>query len=69
MTQAISAARLNLLRRIVQQPGVPREQLLATPGVGPADLDYLASLELIQERESGRVRATHRGETVVRRSL
>ena len=69
MTQTISAGRLALLQLIVKHPGVPKERLLAIKGVGEADLSYLTTLELIQEREPGRYRATYRGETVVRRGL
>jgi hypothetical protein len=69
MTQTISAGRLALLRLIVKHPGVAKEKLLAIKGIGEADLTYLISLELIQEREAGCYRATHRGETVVRRGL
>ncbi len=69
MTLAISAVRLSLLKLIAKHPGVPREKLLAIKGIGPADLDYLSSLDLIQEREAGCFRATHRGETVVKRGL
>ena len=69
MTQAISAGRLALLRLILAHPGVPKEKLLAIKGVGQGDLDYLTSLDLITTREADRYRATHRGETVVRRGL
>lgn len=69
MTQAITPGRLALLQLIVKHPGVPREKLLAIKGIGAADLAYLVDLELITEREPDRFRATHRGETVVRRGL
>ncbi len=69
MTLAISALRLNLLRIIAKHPGVPQAKLLAIRGVTQADLDYLTALELIQAREAGAFRATHRGETVVKRGL
>jgi hypothetical protein len=69
MTQTISAGRLALLQLIVKHPGVPKAKLLAIKGVGEADLAYLSSLDLIQEREEGRFRATHLGETVVKRGL
>lgn len=69
MTLAISAVRLALLKLIAKHPGVPREKLFAIKGVGEADLAYLSSLDLIQEREVGRYRATHLGETVVKRGL
>ncbi len=69
MTLPISPGRLALLQLIVKHPGVPKERLLAIKGIGEADLAYLAGLDLIQEREVGRYRATHLGETVVRRGL
>lgn len=69
MTTPISPGRLALLQLIVKHPGVPKARLLAIKGVGEADLAYLAGLDLIQEREEGRYRATHLGETVVRRGL
>lgn len=69
MTVAISPGRLALLRLIAKYPGIAKEKLFAIKGIGEADLTYLQSLELIQEREPGRFRATHLGETVVRRGL
>jgi uncharacterized protein (UPF0218 family) len=69
VTLPISAVRLALLKLIAKHPGVPREKLFAIKGIGEADLAYLASLDLIQEREVGCFRATHLGETVVRRGL
>jgi hypothetical protein len=69
MTEPITAGRLALLQLIVKHPGVTREKLFAIKGIGAADLAYLSDLELIQEREPGRYRATHRGEVVVRRGL
>ena len=69
MTVPISPGRLALLQLIAKYPGVMREKVLAIKGIGDADLAYLLSLELIQEREPGRYRATHRGETLVRRGL
>jgi hypothetical protein len=69
MTQPISPGRLGLLQLIAKYPGIAKEKLLAIKGIGEADLAYLTSLELIQEREPGRYRATHRGETLVRRGL
>ncbi len=69
MIQAISPGRLALLQLVVKHPGVARDRPLAIKGVGPADLAYLLHLELIQMRESGRYRPTHRGETLVRRGL
>jgi hypothetical protein len=69
MTQSISPGRLALLQLIAKYPGVAIEKLLSIKGVSETDLDYLTSLELIQMREPGRYRATHRGETVVRRGI
>jgi L-alanine-DL-glutamate epimerase-like enolase superfamily enzyme len=69
MTLPISAVRLALLQLIAKHPGVPREKLLTIKGISEADLAYLSSLDLIQEREAGRYRATHRGDTVVKRGL
>ena len=69
MTEVISAGRLALLKLIAKHPGVPKEKLLAIPGVGEADLDYLVSLDLVRQRESGRFHATHLGEKLVRRGL
>lgn len=69
MTQAITPGRLALLQLVVKYPGIARAKLLAIKGVGPADLAYLLDLELMQEREPGCYRATHRGETLVRRGL
>lgn len=69
MIQSISAGRLALLKLIVKHPGLSQDKLLAIPGVGPADLDYLASLDLVRQREPGRFHATHLGEKLVRRGL
>ncbi len=69
MTQTISPGRLALLQLIAKYPGVTKEKLLAIKGVSEVDLDYLISLELIQPREPGRYRSTHRGDMVVRRGL
>ncbi len=69
MTLPISAVRLALLQLIAKHPGVPREKLLTIKGISEADLAYLSSLDLIQEREAGRYRATHRGDMVVKRGL
>ena len=69
MTLPISAVRLSLLKLIAKHPGVPKEKLLTIKGITDADLSYLSSLDLIQEREAGKYRATHLGETVVKRGL
>ncbi len=69
MTQPISAGRLALLQLIAKHPGVPKEKLLTIKGVTEADLTYLQGLDLIREREAGQYRATHLGETVIKRGL
>ncbi|MBK8725379.1 MAG: hypothetical protein IPL96_04830 [Holophagaceae bacterium] len=69
MTLPISAVRLALLQLIAKHPGVPKEKLLVIKGISEADLAYLTSLDLIQEREAGRFRSTHLGDTVVKRGL
>lgn len=67
LARALSPGRIALLQLIVKFPGVPRVKLLAIPGVGEADLAYLAANDLIKLREPARYRATHHGEIVGKR--
>jgi hypothetical protein len=67
LIHALSPGRIALLQLIVKFPGVPKVRLLAIPGVGEADLAYLAANDLIKVREPARYRATHHGEIVGKR--
>lgn len=69
MTEPISRTRLNLLKVIGKQPGLSRPAILALPGITPADLAYLAGLDLIREREVDCFHVTHLGSQVLKRSL
>lgn len=69
MTTPISAGRMALLQLIAKHPGVPKAKLLTIKGITEADLAYLVGLDLIREREAGAFRATHLGETVIKRGL
>ncbi|HJU83180.1 MAG TPA: hypothetical protein VJ600_03130 [Holophagaceae bacterium] len=65
MVEAITPARLALLKRVGAHPDLERAKL----GAGEADLRYLLDLGLVRADEAGRCRATHLGEQVLKRSL
>lgn len=69
MIQPISPGRMALLQLIAKHPGVPKAKLLTLKGITEADLAYLVGLDLIREREEETFRATHLGETVIKRGL
>ncbi len=67
LVRALSPGRIALLQLIVKFPGVSELKLLAIPGVGTADLAYLAANDLIKLRRTARYHATHDGEIVGQR--
>ena len=68
MVQPITSRQLSILQFINAHPGVARDQLLRLPQVTDQDVRYLEDNDLIREREAGRCRVTHLGETVLRRA-
>ncbi len=64
MPEPITPMRLALLKRIGANPDLTRERL----GAGEADLGYLVQMEMVRESE-GRIRVTHLGQMVLKRSL
>jgi hypothetical protein len=65
--EVITPLRLHLLQVVGRHPGAHRDKLLALKGVQASDLDYLATHDLVREREAGCFHVTHLGQLALKR--